>query len=65
MSYLTVPPRIENGVPRRTPALEFSLEDAILNSWVEDTSVYLRLDADVVIPTPASSGGEEPDPQTI
>lgn len=29
--------------PAREP-VEFSVEDAILNTWVEDTSPYLQLD---------------------
>jgi hypothetical protein len=40
-----MPPRIRSTKPISADPAEFSFEDVIMNSWVEDTDVYLRLDA--------------------
>lgn len=41
--------------------IEFSVEDAMLNTWVEDTSVYLRLDA---VSDDAHGGSEHSSPSS-
>ncbi len=41
------------SAPSVPDPVEFSVEDAMRNTWVEDTSVYLRLDADEVVPLEA------------
>lgn len=41
-----MPPSIGYGNPGSTDPVEFSFEDAILNTWVEDTDVYLHLETD-------------------
>ncbi|MGH9346164.1 MAG: hypothetical protein ACRD26_02750 [Vicinamibacterales bacterium] len=44
-----MPPSIGYSLP--ADPVEFSVEDAMLNTWVEDTSVYLRLDSSDVAPS--------------
>jgi hypothetical protein len=52
-----MPPSFGYGAPPGPEPVEFSFDDALLNTWVEDSvedsSVYLQLDADVVIPLEA------------
>lgn len=40
-----MPPSDYNTPPGREP-VEFSIEDALLNTWVDESAVYLRLDTD-------------------
>ena len=47
-----MPPSRYTAPPGPDP-VEFSLEDAVLNTWVEDTSLYLRLDEDELTPREA------------
>ena len=37
-------------MPAAPDPVEFSVEDAILNNWVEETGDYLRLDSPDVVP---------------
>jgi hypothetical protein len=41
-----MPPSIDDTTPVNADSVEFSIEDALLNAWVDDTSDYLRLDTD-------------------
>lgn len=38
------PERVRLTAPPVNEPVEFSVEDAILNTWVEDTGFYLRLE---------------------
>jgi len=40
-----MPPSHVMSVQAQPEPVELSLEDAMLNTWLEDTSDYLRLDA--------------------
>jgi len=52
-----MPPRFEYGDFMNPEPVEFSLEDARLNTWVvDDSSVYLQLEVDRLTPP------EEPAP---
>lgn len=48
-----MPPSFGYGAPPGPEPVEFSFEDALLNTWLDDSSVYLQLDADVVTPPEA------------
>ena len=39
-----MPATIRLNSPHNPEPVEFSVEDAVLNNWVEDTGLYLRLD---------------------
>lgn len=39
-----MPPPIGSNTQAPTEPIEFSMEDAVLNTWVEDSGNYLRLD---------------------
>ena len=39
----------DNTTPTPDP-VEFSVEDAMLNTWVEDTGDYLQIDAPALAP---------------
>ena len=41
-----MPPSIEHKTPPGREPVEFSIEDALLNTWAEDSSVYLKLDTE-------------------
>lgn len=41
-----MPPSIEYRTTPGSEPVEFSIEDALLNTWVDDSSVYLKLDTD-------------------
>jgi hypothetical protein len=45
-----MPPQIGLNTRALTDPVEFSMEDAVLNTWVEDTGNYLRLDPDELAP---------------
>jgi hypothetical protein len=56
MRNVPMPPAIDMTRMQSADPVEFSVEDAMLNTWVEDSSVYLRLDIGDVNPS------EEPQP---
>jgi hypothetical protein len=39
-----MPPSIDYNTPPGREPVEFSIEDALLNTWVDEGSVYLKLD---------------------
>lgn len=41
-----MPPTIDYRTPPGSEPVEFSIEDALLNTWVDDNTVYLRLETD-------------------
>jgi hypothetical protein len=41
-----MPPSIDYNTPPGREPVEFSIEDALLNTWVDEASVYLRLETD-------------------
>lgn len=41
-----MPPSIDYKTPPGSEPVEFSIEDALLNTWVDESSVYLRLDTE-------------------
>jgi hypothetical protein len=50
------------SVPLNGPSVfdpvEFSIEDAVLNSWVEDAGIYLQLDISEPPPGDPNDGGD-------
>jgi hypothetical protein len=43
-----MPPTPGYNAAAGSEPVEFSVEDAMLNTWVDDTSVYLKLDDDAI-----------------
>jgi hypothetical protein len=41
-----MPPAIDYTISPGTEPVEFSIEDALLNTWVDENTVYLRLETD-------------------
>ena len=56
MRNVPMPPTAHVTGMQSAEPVEFSVEDAMLNTWIEDSGVYLRLDIGDVIPS------EEPQP---
>jgi hypothetical protein len=53
-------------MPSRTPPMidpvELSLEDAVLDTWLEDTGEYLRIDTPELPPAPLADVPPAPPP---
>lgn len=41
-----MPPSLDYTTPPGSDPVEFSIEDALLNTWVDETSIYLKLDTE-------------------
>jgi hypothetical protein len=48
-----MPPSFGYGAPPGPDPIEFTFEDVVLNTWADDSSDYLQLDADDVSPREA------------
>lgn len=46
-------PSVGNGAPPGPEPVEFSFDDALMNTWVDDSVVYLQLDAEDITPREA------------
>jgi hypothetical protein len=44
-----MPPSFGYGAPPGPEPVEFTFEDALLNTWVDDSGDYLKLDSEEVI----------------
>jgi hypothetical protein len=48
-----MPPSFGYDAPPGQEPVEFTYEDALLNTWTDEAGVYLRLDADELSPREA------------
>jgi len=44
-----MPPSFGYGAPPGPDPVEFTFEDAVLNTWVDDASDYLQLDDEITL----------------